>query len=463
MIEFNPCIFSCNPSDCDMEYSQRLISLDILRGLTIAGMIVVNDPGSWEYVYPPLRHATWHGITPTDFVFPFFLFIVGVSIVLAFTRRRQQEAPGSQLIGKTMVRSLMIFGFGLFLAISTTSIPFKIAQLLVGILLLYGLSKVQRSGEKGGTRQQKMILVGLMIIALCVFIGFHPTFSLPSFRLPGVLQRIAIVFLVCAFLFLKTGWKTQAVIAIVLLVGYWVLMTWVPVPIDPVIEGALASGEVLRSSGMVPVEGLKVLSENSIAANLEPGVNLQAWLDRVLLPGRIYEKTWDPEGVLSTLPAIGTGIAGMMAGYIVLRKNEAAQKANALFVYGFCLFVVGSVWDWFFPYNKNLWSSSYVLYTAGLSTLAFAALYWFVDIKKKGEKNPLFFMGKVFGANAISAYVLHGLFARLAGPVKEGFMSITMNTGLQGEFASLLWAVAYTLFIFAIAYAMYSRRVFLKL
>ena len=446
-----------------MELSKRLISLDILRGLTIAGMIVVNDPGSWTYVYPPLRHAPWHGITPTDFVFPFFLFIVGVSIVLAFNRRRQEQVEDGSLIRKTLIRSLMIFGFGLFLAISSASIGFKVVQLLVGVLLLYGLSEIQRPVAKGGSIQQKWILGGVMVVAVGLFIGLNPSFSLPNFRLPGVLQRIAIVFLICAFLFLKTGWKTQAIIGSVLLVGYWLLMTVVPVPIDSVVQEALASGEVLRSSGMVPVEGLRALSDNYIAGNLEPGVNLQAWLDRVLVPGRIYERTWDPEGLLSTLPAIGSGITGMLAGHMLLRDKEKAIIANNLFVYGFCMFVAGSVWDWFFPFNKNLWSSSFVLYTSGLSTLTLAALFWFVDLKKKGEGNPLFYMGKVFGANAITAYVLHGLFARLSFPVRDAYMDFMLGTSIQGEFASLLWALAYTLFIFVIVNVMYRRKMFLKL
>ena len=446
-----------------MELPQRLISLDILRGLTIAGMIVVNDPGSWAYVYPPLRHAAWHGITPTDFVFPFFLYIVGVSIVLAFARRRQEHVGDRPLIRKTIVRSLMIFGLGFYLAISSPTIGFKVAQLVVGILLLYGLSEIQRPAEKGGTRQHALILGGIMIIAVGLFLVLHPTFSFSNVRLPGVLQRIAIVFLLCAFLFLKTNWKTQAIIGSVLLVGYWLVMTLVPVPIDAVIEEALASGEVLRSSGMVSVEGLRALSEGYIAGNLEPGVNLQAWLDRALIPGRIWEKTWDPEGLLSTLPALATGITGMLAGHMVLRKDTKEQKVISLFVYGFAMFVIGSVWDWFFPFNKNLWSSSFVLYTSGLSTLTFAALYWFVDLKKKGNSNLLFYMGKVFGANAITAYVLHSLFARLASPPKDAFMASLMNAGAAGEFASLLWAIVYTLFIFAIVYGMYKRRLFLKL
>ena len=302
-----------------------------------------------------------------------------------------------------------------------------------------------------------------MFILLTLFLVLHPDFSLASFRWPGVLQRIAIVFLICVYLFLKCGWKTQAIIGVVLLVGYWLAMTLIPVPLDEVGRDALASGEVMRASGLVSVSGLHALSDNYLAGNLEPGVNLQAWLDRMLVPGRIYEKTWDPEGLLSTLPAIGTGITGMMAGHIVLRSVDKQQTAIHLFVYGFCMLVIGNVWDWFFPFNKNLWSSSYVLYTSGLITLTFAAIFWYVDLKGLGQKNKLFFMGKVFGANAISAYVLHSLFARLSFPVRDGYMDLLLGWGTQGEFASLSWALLYTMFIFAMAWGLYKRGLYIRL
>ena len=302
-----------------------------------------------------------------------------------------------------------------------------------------------------------------MLIALVLLLGLQPEFSPENIRIPGVLQRIAVVFLACAFLFLKTTWRTQAIIGAVVLIGYWLAMTLIPVPVDEVVQGALVSGEVLRSSGMVPLEGIRALSENFIAPNLEPGVNLQAWLDRLLIPGRIYEKTWDPEGLLSTLPAIGTGIAGMIAGHLLLGTTDKVRKANHLFVYGFCLLLAGNVWEWFFPFNKNLWTSSYVLYAAGLSTLTFAALYWYVDLKEGGKGNPLFYMGRVFGANAITAYALHSLIARIYGPVQSPFMDRLVNLGVPGEFASLLWALVYTMFIYLIAWTMYRKKIFLKL
>lgn len=446
-----------------MDLSQRLTSLDILRGLTIAGMVIVNDPGSWSYVYPPLRHAPWHGITPTDFVFPFFLFIVGVSVVLAYTKRRKSNVSSNVVIRKVLIRTAMIFGVGIFLAISSQVYGFRVAQVVVGIVLIYGLSEIQAPNANGGFPVRHVVLGGMMVLALALLLGLQPDFSAANIRIPGVLQRIALVFLACALLFWKTNWRTQAIVGAVLVVGYWLAMVLIPVPIDEVIQGALASGEVLRAGGTVPVEGLRSLSESLIAANVEPGVNLAAWLDRLLVPGRLYEQTWDPEGLFSTLPAIASGIAGMMAGHLVLRSDSKEKTANWLFVYGFCLLLGGNVWDWFFPFNKNLWSSSFVLYTAGLSALTFAALYWYVDLKGRGSSNPLFYLGRVFGANAITAYALHSLFARIYGPVRDGFMDTLLVWGLAGEFASLLWALAYTLFIYVIVLVMYKRKLFLKL
>ncbi len=295
-----------------------------------------------------------------------------------------------------------------------------------------------------------------------LFLVLHPDFSLATFRWPGVLQRIAIVFLVCVFMFLKSDWRMQAWIGILMLVGYWLAMALIPIPMDEVAKDALANGEVLRSSGLVKVDNLRALSEGYLTANVEQGVNLQAWIDRLLLPGRIYEKTWDPEGFLSTLPAIGSGITGMMAGHIVLRSAKQ-NTATHLFVYGFCLFVVGNIWSWFFPLNKNLWTSSYVLYTSGLSGLTFAALFWYVDLQHRGKKNGLFYAGRIFGANAISAYVLHSLFARLAVPLRDQFMEVLLSWSIAGEFASLCWALLYTTFIFGIAWGMYKRGLFIKL
>ncbi|HYH57058.1 MAG TPA: heparan-alpha-glucosaminide N-acetyltransferase domain-containing protein, partial [Anseongella sp.] len=266
---------------------QRLISLDAFRGFTIAAMIIVNDPGGAHHeAYAPLQHAAWNGITPTDFIFPFFIFIVGVSVVLSFTRQQAGGLPRGKMAGKILKRSAIIFALG-------------------------------------------------------VFLNLFPDFNFAETRLPGVLQRIALVFLACAFLFLYTSRRVQAGLAALLLVGYWLLMTLVPVP---------GYGEPL----------------------LEPGKNLAAWLDSLLIPGTMYQGTWDPEGVLSTFPAVATGITGMLAGHLLLSSRSREQKIVWLFFAGFIAYALGNVWDWFFPVNKNLWTSSFVLYTSGLAAMTLA-------------------------------------------------------------------------------------------
>ena len=395
--------------------SQRFLALDVFRGLTIAGMIVVNDPGDWGAVYAPLLHADWHGLTPTDLVFPFFLFIVGVSVVLAYTKRLDRGDVSSSMYVKVFMRAALIFGLGILLAL-------------------------------------------------------FPEFDFSDIRIPGVLQRIAIVFLVCSLLFLNTDRRTQIWIAGLGLVGYWLAMALLPIPIDDVIREALATGEVMRSAGFgrVPVDGLQEIGTSYIAANYEPGVNLEAWVDRRLIPGRMWEVTWDPEGVLSTLPAICTGILGMLAGHLLVAEQDRSRQAFLLLLGGYLAVVLGGVWDWFFPYNKNLWSSSFVMATAGWASMTLGMLLWALDVK---GWTRWMLVPKAFGANAITAYVLHGTLGRLfvipigeEGPTLKGaFMSSLKATGLEAEFASLLWALLYTAIVFLPIWWLYRRKIFLKL
>lgn len=368
-----------NPSE--QFTNQRLLSLDAFRGFTIALMIVVNDPGSWSHVYAPLLHAEWHGITPTDLVFPFFLFIVGVSIVLAFSKRIKAGADRKSMHRKILVRSFKIF--------------------LVGI-----------------------------------FLNLFPEFNFADLRIAGVLQRIAIVFLVCSFLFLRFDWKKLAYSAALILVGYWLIMTLIPVP---------GIGE----------------------ANLEPGKNLAAWIDSILLPGRMWQGTWDPEGILSTLPAIGTGITGMLAGILILSNQTLERKIVWLFVLGFFSFVLGSIWDWFFPINKNLWTSSFVLYTSGAAALTLASSMFIVDVLQIKSWTR---MGRIFGANAISVYVFAGMLPALLSHVQIAgysfnsfFMKILTNAGLEDKLASLLYAITFVLICYIPAYVLYKKKIFIKL
>lgn len=359
----------------------RLISLDFFRGMTILLMIVVNTPGSWTYVYPPLRHADWHGITPTDLVFPFFLFIVGVSIVLAYTKRMEAGPIDAGVYQKIIKRTIIIFLLGIFLAL-------------------------------------------------------FPKFDFSNLRIAGVLQRISLVFFACALIFLFTSWKQQVWICLSLLIGYYLAMCFIPFP--------------GREAGV-----------------LEPGNNFAAFVDSYLLPGRMYRETWDPEGVFSTIPAIGTGLTGMIFGHILVSKTEQMKRIIWILTLGFVMFVLGNIWSWIFPLNKNLWTSSYVLFTSGLAAMFLGTSIWLIDELKihKGTR-----AGIVFGANAITAYVLHGVIWRVFQlPVIKGqgfqqfWMESISSVGFDPRLVSFLWAIFYTWIIYLFVLALYKKEIFIKI
>ncbi len=390
----------------------RLISLDALRGLTIVAMIIVNSPGSWSHVYAPLLHASWHGITLTDLVFPFFLFIVGVSIALAFTKRVESGAPKKQLYRTLLIRTLKIFALGLFL-------------------------------------------------------NLWPGFDLDEIRIAGVLQRIAIVFGVCSILFLNTKWKQQLWIGVGILVCYWGILALVPVPLDETNAMAIESGAVERSWGTMVDVDVVAQGENSLKANYEPGTNLTAWIDRTFMPGKLYETSWDPEGLFSTVPSIATGIFGMLIGTLIVRLKDPYGRVSWVFLIGFTTLCGGIALGWFFPVNKNLWSSSYVLLAGGFATLCFASCILLVDIlgNKKWTK-----VGIVFGANAVVAYALSGMLVPVFYGTWGGFqglsswfMATAMDIGLSANLASLLYALLYVGVLYLPVYGLWKKRIFIKL
>ncbi len=361
--------------------TQRLISLDVLRGITIAAMILVNDPGSWEFVYPPLLHASWHGCTPTDLVFPFFLFMVGIAITLALGKRLSN--PSSGLIRKILVRALILFLLGMFLN------------------------------------------------------GF-PYYDFSTIRIPGVLQRIALVYLVCSVIFVYTDWVNQFRWAVGLLVLYWFLLNFVPVP---------GVGH----------------------PNLEPETNLGAWLDHLLLRGHLWSqsKVWDPEGLLSTLPAISTGLSGVLVGHLIRSSQPNLDKVVWLFIAGAGCIFTGLLWDLSFPINKALWTSSYVLYTSGIAMQCLAFCYWFIDVLGyKSWTTPWV----AFGSNAITAYVLSGLVARLMGLIevspdlslKQWIYQNLLNSWMDPYLASLVFAILFVLIIFIPIWIMHKRGILVK-
>lgn len=326
---------------------KRLVSLDFFRGVTVAAMILVNNPGSWSHIYGPLEHAPWHGWTPTDLIFPFFLFIVGVSIVLAFTKAQAKGANSHDLFKKTLIRALKIFGLGLALS----AFPY---------------------------------------ITFSPDFGLHP--NLVHIRIPGVLQRIAICYAVGAMLFLYTKPKTQFITLISLLVGYWLLMMYFPTP--------------GYGAGMID----------------NPEMNLAAFIDQHIFAGHTWKERWDPEGFLSTFPAIGTTLIGIWTGRMLTSEHKTeADRTLQFFIWGFILIIAGYIWSWIFPINKNLWTSSYTLFTGGQAMCIFGLSYWFIDVK---EKNKYTNLGVAFGLNAITVFFLSGIIGRSIYMIKIGDVSL---------------------------------------
>jgi predicted acyltransferase len=372
---------------------QRLVSLDVLRGLTIAGMILVNNAGDWSYVFAPLQHAPWDGWTPTDLIFPSFLFIVGVSMAFAFARYRGPEHPPLRVYLRVGRRVLILFGLGLVLN-ALNSIP------------------------------------------------WWPT--LTSVRIPGVLQRIAVVYGLTALLVLRTTPRQQAGAAGLCLLLYWALMTLVPVP--------------GYGAGVLTPEG-----------------NLAAYVDNLLLHGHLWQGNWDPEGLLSTIPAIASALFGFLAGQWLQTCREPYEKVSGLFVMGGVGLLLGVMWDPFFPINKNLWTSSYVVFTTGMALAALAFCYWLVDLKGYRRVAIPFV---VFGTNAITVYALSILLDRMLAwwslSQPDG-SRVALKTWLYvhgyepwGQWlgpasASLLYAVTYVLLWLGLMWILYRKRIFINI
>ncbi|MCX5785211.1 MAG: heparan-alpha-glucosaminide N-acetyltransferase domain-containing protein [Elusimicrobia bacterium] len=294
----------------------RLLSLDAFRGITIAAMIIVNTPGNQE-AYKQLDHAEWNGCTMTDLVFPFFLFIVGVSLVFSLSKRLERDG-GKGLAPQIFKRTLIIYALGMVL----NAIP-----------------------------------------------NYHPS----TIRILGVLQRIALCYCAASFIFIKTTLRAQIAIAACALVGYWLVMTQIPVP--------------GYGAGILTKEG-----------------SLASWLDRLVLGAHTYRQgVYDPEGILSTIPALVTTMFGIFTGLWLRSARTAGKKTRGLMRAGALMFITGWLWSLSFPLNKALWTSSYVLYTGGLALWLLALCYWLIEIRDiKAWSKPF----EIFGINAIAAYML---------------------------------------------------------
>jgi predicted acyltransferase len=375
---------------------QRLVSLDAFRGATIAGMILVNNPGTWSDIYPQLRHAAWHGWTFTDFIFPFFLWIVGVSMTLSFARRVEEGADKPKLLLHVLRRAAIIFGLGLFL----NGFPF----------------------------------------------GLVPThdFSWAHIRIPGVLQRIAICYLIASTIFLYTGIRAQIGWIVGLLVSYWLIIKLVPVP--------------GYGAGIVDMTG-----------------NLCWYIDSNLLAGHTWRGApvpgFDPEGILSTIPAIGTALMGVLTGHLLRSKLSREEKTAWMFVAGNFLLLLGAILDMWMPINKALWTSSYVIFMAGWANVCLAMFYWLIDVKGYKTWSTPFV---IYGMNAITVFVLSGLIAKSMGLVRwvaeDGqkmslwsYIYQTVYVPLASPMnASLLFAISFISMMFLVVWFMWKKRWFLK-
>jgi predicted acyltransferase len=356
----------------------RLAALDAFRGLAMASMVIVNNPGTWSAMYGPLEHAEWHGWTPTDLIFPFFLFIVGVSLTLS---RQTLEAPLSRILRR--------------------------AALLVAL--------------------------GLLLT------GF-PRFDAHEWRFTGILPRIAFCYLAAALLYRwtfpmarrstapRTGVTNQTLViaatTVAILIGYWFVLT--------------------RFGDLTP-EG-----------------NIGAAIDRRLFGSHLYRGgRWDPEGLLSSVPGIATTLAGVLTGLCLKGSARIERKAAAVFAAGAALMVVGELWNPWFPINKNLWTSSYVLLTAGAAAIALAVCLYLIDVRGwRRWAHPLI----VLGTNAIALFVVSGLIGKafvvwkLQSPIYQyafAWMASPKN-------ASLLYSLAFLGLMYAMCAWLYRRRLFLK-
>lgn len=364
-----------------LQQPNRLISLDALRGFTLAAMIMVNYPGSEEYVFFTLRHSKWNALSFTDNIAPIFLFVIGVSITLAYDKRLHDGSSKSGLYKKMFFRALKIFAVGMFL-------------------------------------------------------NLMPDFDISNARWTGTLHRIAVVFFLGGVIFLNTNWKQQAWITTILLVGYWLLLTVIPTP---------GYGQVM----------------------LEPGKNIVAWVDTKLLPGKMWQGTWDPESILSIIPCLASTLTGMLAGRLLLSTYTPNEKANYLMTAGMFSSIAGFFWGLIFPVNENLWTSSFVLVTSGFGALLLGAAYFLIDIKGRTKGITL---GLAFGANAITAYFLADVLAlifyrlKFAGlPLNQLVVDQLSAAGMKPELASLLYVLFFVAVNFIPAYILYKKKIFIKL
>ena len=380
------------PRSNDPAISTRLLCVDILRGLAVAGMILVDNPGDDNLAYSPIQHAKWNGWTPADFIFPSFLLLVGVSMAYSFSARLQRGETRRSIFLHAIKRALLL------------------------------------------------ILIGILVN------GF-PVFHIHEWRIEGVLQRIALCYLFSAILVLWSDWRGQLAAILVCLFGYWALMRFVPVP-----------------GFGVPGRDIPFL---------DPERNIVAWLDRKLFMGRLYDGVRDPEGILSNMPAIATALIGVLAGQWLRSAHSKSTKAFYLVLFGAFGLGAGLLWHRWFPINKNLWTSSFVVFAAGFTLVSLAFLYWVTEIQLWRGKWTMPIL--VFGMNSLAAFVADAL---VYGPgysltvhtanggtqnLHEYVNACILSLGFNPPNASLIYSLGAVLFCWVLLWLLWRRRIFLKI
>lgn len=381
--------------------NERIVSIDFLRGLTIALMIVVNNPGNWGALFTPFSHAHWEGATSTDLIFPFFIFIVGASVAFSMLSKKADKSNHGRLMVKVIKRGIIIFVLGFL----KDNFPFMI------------------HGSEG--------------------LEFK---SFETWRIMGVLQRIGLVYLFAGLIFIKTNWKQQIGIVISILIGYWGLL-------QVEIEGAfvLELGQY-AGGNIVTYFDYLVLGDNHM------------WQQIDINEGRLLG--WEPEGLLSTIPAIATCLIGILTGQWIKRKSDLLNKISSLFAIGGVLTVVALLWNLVFPFNKGLWTSSYVLYAGGIALMSTGFCMWIMDYKGYSKVAKPFV---IFGSNATVAYLMAELCSNLTWFIQVGDTSLNqtiagwLNDMISSpELSSHTYAILWLIPFFLILKWMYNRKIFVK-
>jgi predicted acyltransferase len=374
-------------------YSARLMCLDVFRGLAVAGMIIVDNPGSDDKAYWAIKHAEWNGWSPADFIFPSFLFLVGVSMVFSFSARLRRGETRPQILAHAFKRSLILIAIGLFVNASP--------------------------------------VIGL---------------DLHTWRFEGVTQRIALCYFAAAILVLWSNRRGQLIALAALLLGYWAILRFVPVP------GIGAPGRDIPF--------------------MDPDRSIVAWLDRKLFMGHLYDGTRDPEGIISSIGGIATTLIGVLTGWWLRSERSRTTIAIRMLLFGILGLIAGEVWNVWFPINKHLWTSSFVLFTGGFCLMFLALLYWILEIKQwRGAWTmPIL----VFGMNAIAGFVADSL---VYGPgysfnVKgangtvlswhDAAQARLESLGASPANASLMYSLAAVLFCWVLLWLLWRKKIFLK-